>query len=265
MSKLFKLRPCLSFEEAATLLGTLINEEVIYEDIYDLYYYEKIQVCIGGNLVGLPAWPPAPEDGWPLWRPVEDELDLPDELFANALQYPIGVVETTLGIAPINMVGRVAYIWFKLTDDYERPIVKNLHALDAINFEEDISVAPSEIIRVAQIANSLEELPNATKKTFETKAWSVSGRSLRVPQIIKPFEKQAETKNAGFEVGVAHEKPSTSLIIASLLDLLSSKKRALNQSAVISEILEKSPATRGLSKRNLESAFALANKASKSS
>lgn len=264
MSKLFKLRPSLSFEEAAILLGSLIDEEVLYEDIHDLFYYEKIQVCIGGSLVGIPAWPPKPEDEDQIWRPVEDELDLPDELFASSLQYPLRIVETTLGTAPINMLGRIAYVWFKLVGEYSYPIVKSLDSLEAIDFEGDISVYPSEIIRIAQIANSPEQPQEVAKNTFENHVWSLSKGGLRVPQTIKPFERQSETKSAGNEIIQPHEKPSTSLIIASLLDLLSNKSRSLNQSAVISEILEKFPSTRGLSKRNLESAFASANKASKS-
>ena len=263
MSKLLKFRPSLSFEEAAYLLETLIDEEVTPEDIYDLYYHEKIQVCIGGTLIGIPAWPPTPGGDSDLWRPVEEQLDLPDELFSNALQYPLGIVETTLGTAPINMLGRIPYVWFKLVGEYKYPISKNTDALEVINFNEDISVDPSEIMRVAIAANSSSHFPEEAARNFETKVWSLSSRSVRIPQTVTPFEKQSETKSPAFEVVATPDKPSTNLIIASLLELLSRKTRALNQSAVISEILEKSPSTRGLSKRNLESAFALANKANK--
>lgn len=57
-------------------------------------------------------------------------------------------------------------------------------------------------------------------------------------------------------------RPSHLKIIAALLNLLAEPRRTgHNQSAVIAEILERHPDTRGLSKRNLEEVFAAANRA----
>lgn len=264
MSKLYKLRPFLDFEQAAELLSSLIDEEIDFDDIYELHVNNQIRTCFGGTFIGVPAWPPATDTNpTDLWLPVEIEMDRSHELFAHVLHLPHQFVETPLGKAPINMVEGLAYIWFKLIGDYNYPMVKSLDCLGEIDFSEDLSVTPCEILRVASIANGDFALTARPEDIPKNLIWSMTDENVRITHTVTPLERRAEITSTASDIHKHTDKPSTNLVIFALLEILGSKTRNLNQSAVISEILERFPSTRGLSKRNLESIFGAANKASK--
>ncbi|MDR6234015.1 hypothetical protein [Pseudomonas oryzihabitans] len=83
--------------------------------------------------------------------------------------------------------------------------------------------------------------------------WEVNGKQLKAER--DSLRSQLEALNA-------QTKPSHLLAMAVLLELASEVRTSKrNQTGIVSEILDRYPGKRGLSKRNLEEIFAAANSA----
>lgn len=270
MSKLYKFRPYLTLEEAAIYLEQLIDEEVEAEDIYGLFVVGKLRAYLGGSLVGLPVIPPSEStnlDGpWTFIN--EPDWELPD-LFSKYLGYPHQICNTSLGKTLLNMVDGIPYAWFKMLPHYnlDEKAAANIENIEPIDGDSELAVLPSDILTIAKDANSTDDSPALEIDTlYSDIVWYFDKDGRKIVRTSQKVGQKSGVVDVQQEKPLVSDAPSSPLAIAALLDLLNQKGRsAANQSAVISHILERYPSVRGLSKRNLESIFAAANKAAKQS
>lgn len=129
-----------------------------------------------------------------------------------------------------------------------------------------------ELYQVADMANEIgipkfPLLRQGEPELVVEKSGIVSDMVVSIDGMSHPYptgkssssEKMMLMKASGLDEDI---RPSHTLVVSVLLDLLAEPGRAArNQSAIISDILERHPTRRGLSKRNLEAIFSAANKA----
>lgn len=248
MSKLSKFACALDATEAAILLGESITENVTTDRLLELSAlgYLPTRFHIRCDIAEIKQ---DQEGKWCVSDTVAYQTN--EIIFPASLE----VVDTFLALTAKDIAGRT-YVFYP--EDDESPLHINSLALS------DVSLAhyyPEDIYLIAQYANAPGPLDWKEPPT----------RSLSVycddesPWVDLTIDMPAATDyNVKARKANLPEPPSYRLTIAALLELLAEGQRlGRNQSAIMSEILERHPGKRGLSKRNLETIFSEANKAAK--
>lgn len=254
MSKLSKYRSSVNLHEAAKMLSRLIDEVVTEDKIEELFnsgwligHYQcnaaiirlelmldpdmhEQQVAIGNYFV----------------KPTDEEIG---QCFA--IHYPAFEVllhgrfrSLALKDAEGNLFGvkdRATGVFIGTTED------------DGLL--EDIRIDTESILEFAKHANNDEAPPEQAyliQQSEIANKWCLSDREL-FPFYLTDYGRNTNIP----EIAPVIERPSTQLIIASLLDIVKEPNRTnYNQTSIIAEIVERNPGVRGLSESSLSKAFA---------
>lgn len=256
MSKLTKYRSVVNLPDAAKMLSRLIDEAVTEDKIEELFnsgwligHYQcnaaiirlqlmlepdmhEQQVAIGNYFV----------------TPTDEEIG-----HCFAIHYPA---------FEVLLYGRYRILALK---DSEGNIygVKDRETGVFVGTSEDdglldkISIQPESILEFAKHANNDDAPPEQTyliQQSEIANKWCLSDREL-FPFYLTDFGRNTNIP----DIVPVIERPSSQLIIASLLDIIKDPKRTNhNQTTIIAEIVDRNPGVRGLSESSLSKAFALA-------
>lgn len=262
MSKLLKFKQALSLEESSSYIHSLTGEKPTESDYLDLLYNGHIYPIIGYRkpLYGFPE-----EDFIKLKK---GEVVSPTAFSNIGIPYELGseIDDIDFGCAT-TIDGRIFY--FATRNELERNINEELTPLKWLK-----SLTPSntknwsiptfqihEIINMV-LSNNLPP-PKITlpKLTIEfSKVPGLTSNISAINGLQQPI--QANLISEKLEKDATEAPLSHKMVIGALLEICKQPRNtARNQSGIISEILERYPRARGLSKRNLEDIFGAANKA----
>lgn len=263
-SKLTRFKSGLPLARAAQWLESLIGEAASADDLFDLYLDGHLNISIGGPFTGIPMEEPYP--GKKVWTLIQEPVvEGPQRIFTFNLNDALQMIDTELGAAPAHCLNGVTYAWFVDRSDHGEVLTfdEATERLTPIEPFELVQVHPEEILRIAELANSSLPSTTLTPPPRENRIWSLNENDETV------FHK-VSTINGSHIRGIrannnrGADTLSSYPVIAALIALIGKPSRTgLNQSAIISEMLETYPHMRGFSKRNLEKIFSIANKAMK--
>ena len=171
--KLLKFRPSINLDEAAKWLGSLIDEEVTEDDIWELHYNGYIPLMLDGPFTGFPIT--AQADKTEPWKLLQDgSPSVIQTVFTDYLNHPIRTVTTQLGDAPISMIGGHTYAWFEeQLEDFSIPLhsIEGVGPIDAIG---KTKVRPETILQIASCANSDTPAVMPLESGNKNRIWSYS-------------------------------------------------------------------------------------------
>lgn len=275
MSKFLKFREVLSISDTVELLSSLSGEEVSIEMIGRLVDHGFLSPLLGCDylLVGFSKESAVEINNGADAEPYAfSEIGIPR--LSTAI-YVFGGIQ--MPQARTTEGETLFFCRVKMRSDSENLIPRyssaDLADLDPYELE-NLWFHAKEVFEMARIANQQDQY----HPPKEGSSGSIQiGSPINIPGFEKiRFVHAIEDWVESYPIcrtGVANrysarerisngEAPSYRLAIAALLELLKQPRQSgRNQSAVISELLEKYPGTRGLSKRSLETIFASANKA----
>jgi len=274
MSKFLKFEDALSLELSISLLSSLTGEEVDKEIMQRLVGSDYLAPLIGRNsvLIGFKFDEIKKiingESGLSF---VLSDIGVPS--YKGAIMLNDSLIATT---AIVRGEGLAYFLKIKPDQDGAEQVkefywLDDLLSVDPWNVDE-WSFLVKELYQVADMANesAIPKFPLPRQEEPELvveKSEIVSDMVVSIDGMSHPYpigknsssEKMMMVKSSGFD---EDNRPSHTLVISVLLDLLGEPGRAArNQSAIIADILERHPTRRGLSKRNLEAIFSAANKA----
>lgn len=275
MSKFLKFREVLSISDTVELLSSLSGEEVSIEMIGRLVDHGFLSPLLGCDylLVGFSKESAVEINNGADAEPYAfSEIGIPRLSTAIYVFGGIHMPEarTTEGEPLFFCRAKMRSNSEHLAPRYSSA---DLASLDPYELE-NLWFHAKEVFEVARIANQADQYhppKDGTSGTIQI------GSPINIPGFEKiRFVTAIEDWVESYPIcrtGVANrysarerisndEAPSYRLAIAALLELLKQPRQSgRNQSAVISELLEKYPGMRGLSKRSLETIFASAKKA----
>lgn len=275
MSKFLKFREVLSISDTVALLSSLSGEEVDIEMIGRLVDHGFLSPLLGCDylLVGFSKTSAIEINSGSDAEPYAfSEIGIPR--LSTAI-YVFGGIQ--MPEARTTEGEPIFFCRVKMRNDSEHLALRysadDITDLDPYELE-NLWFHAKEVFEVARIANQADEYH--PPKDGPSGTIQIGGQ-IKIPgfekaRFVTAIEDWVE-RYPICKTGVANrysprerisneEAPSHRLVIAALLDLLKQPRQSgRNQSAVISELLEKYPGTRGLSKRSLEAIFASANKA----
>ncbi|WP_458373584.1 hypothetical protein [Pseudomonas laurylsulfatiphila] len=260
MSKLSKYRSVVNISDAAKMLSRLIDEEVTEDDIEELFnsgwligHYQCNAAIIRLDLMLEPDMHEQQAAiGNYFVTPTDEEIG-----HCFAIHYPVSEVllhgrfrSLALKDAEGNIFG---------VRDRETGVFIGSSEEDGLL--EEVRIEPESILEFAKHANNDDAPPEQqylSKQSKIANKWCLSDREL-FPFYVSDFDRKPNMP----EIIPVIERPSSQLIIASLLDIIKEPKRTnYNQTSIISEIVERNPGIRGLSESSLSKAFALAKQIS---
>lgn len=255
MSKLSKFKYNITVTEAAALLARLINEDVSEDDIEQLlaahwidgYYMCDCAIIKVEFFLSNEENEKQKELGIYLVEP-SDEVGV-----CFGLPYPCGEVFLT-GIkrayALTDKYGSMYVLRDRETDQYLGSDADSV-------FFTNLVIEADSVYRLAEIANIDEPAPESCVEVRDNK-WC-DGEVKYYPFFPGGWQKTPAQQMISTQANL--ETPSSALTIASLLEIALNKDRKnLNQSSLITEILEKNPGIRGLSESGLQKIFSNANR-----
>lgn len=256
MSKLSKYRSAVRIPDAAKMLSRLIDEEVTEDKIEELFnsgwligHYQcnasivRLRLMLESDLH---------EDQAAIGNYFVEDTD--EEIGSCfAIHYPV---------FEVLLHGRFRILALKDAEGSIYGVKDRSTGVFIGTYEDDellkdIFLEPDSILAFAKHANNDDPPPSEppiVQHLEISNKWCLSDRELF------PFHAtDLGGKTSLPEIIPVTERPSSQLIIASLLDIVKEPKRTnYNQTSIISEIVERNPGIRGLSESSLSKAFALA-------
>ncbi|MCO7039596.1 hypothetical protein NAG83_24125 [Pseudomonas carnis] len=274
MSKFLKFEDALSLELSMILLSSLTGEAVDKEILRRLVGANYLAPLIGQNnvLIGF-KFDEIKKiiNGGVGVSFVLSDIGVP--CCKGAIMLNDSFVVTT---AQVKDEGLACFVRVKPDLDGAEQIKESYELDDLLPVDpwdaDQWSFLVKELYQVADMANEIgvpgfpllrqEEPELVVEKSgiMSDMVVSIDGMSYPYPTgKSASSEKMMLVKTSGLDEDI---RPSHTLVVSVLLDLLAEPGRAArNQSAIIADILERHPTRRGLSKRNLEAIFSAANKA----
>jgi len=263
-SKLTRFKSGLPLPRAAQWLESLIGEAASADDLFDLYLDGHLNISIGGPFTGIPVEEPFP--GKRVWTLIREPIvNGPDKIFTFNLNDALQMIDTELGEAPAHCLNGVTYAWFVDRSDHGEILSfdEACERLTIIEPFELVQVHPEEILRIADLANSTLPSTSMVPPPRENRIWSLNENEETIFHKVSTIN-GSHVRSIKANNSRGGETLSSYPVIAALIGLIAKPSRTgLNQSAIISEMLETYPHKRGFSKRNLEKIFSIANKTMK--
>lgn len=270
MSKFIKFKEILNLKSTISLLSNLTNEPVQDGTIEDLIYQGYLNPILGSNhlLVGFRHEDAKKIDkGGRATPSVFSEIGIPYN--------GSGWIFSGVSFAPALSTAGEEFLFCRAgVEDGAESILENYSANELLSLDfaefDDFGFLTEEVYKVAEAANKEDTYfppsskPNARIRIGPATEWirfaeAIDGLATSYP--IR-YDYGVGRPQGNKNPALVNEPPSYRLALAALLEILKEPRQAgRNQSAVISEVLERYPDRRGLSKRSLESMFSSANKA----
>lgn len=262
MSKLSKYRSSIRIPEAAELLSRLIDEEVLENKIEELFnsgwltghYQCNASIIRLSHMLETGIREDQAAIGNYFLNPTEEEIGN-----CFAIHYPA---------FEVLLYGRYRALVLKDTEGNlfgvkDRATGVFIGSSQDDDLLQDIMIETKSILDFAKHANHDDAPPDriSIHEQNNKNEWCLCDRDLY------PFYGEDYVQNIPHpEITPVVERPSSQLIIASLLDIVKEPRRTnYNQTSIISEIVDRNPGIRGLSESSLSKAFALAKQVAEDS